>query len=250
MPTADPATWLDVEPGSQRYKVSYEAFWWNCVLLKSKNLNARCPFTCNGTPAETAGCAQGALDADNDIGALVERFGPAQSGGYLRSLARTPDAHSKLEPYFGAGPVAEGESTSGSLSTDHLRAEIKSRGPRAVLDRLLWNEPQFNAIGSQIETGRTEWLQIAQLLRPASDASATLSLNFSVALALPRAPARVLRLIGHGFSIDDLCTSPFIEPEPGVAEEYEQRALRALAGFKGSTLEKVAAECADRVRLR
>jgi len=249
IPTADPATWLDVEPESQRYKVSYEAFWWNCALLRSQNLRAKCPFTCSGTPAETAGCAQGAVDADDGIGALVKRYGASRSREYFQQLARTPGADAKLEPYFGTRPVPEGDSSAASSSADELLAEITSQGPRAVVDRLVWNESQFDAIGSQIETGAADWLQIALLLKPVSDAHASEGLDLCVARALPRAPSRVLRLVGHGFSLDHVCTSPFIEPEPGVVEEYERRALRALAGFKGSTLEKVAAECSDRVRL-
>ena len=76
-----------------------------------------------------------------------------------------------------------------------------------------------------------------------------MSLNYSVARALPASPARVLGLVGRGFSIDDICTSPFIEPESGVAERYEQRALKALANLSDSALRAVAEQCAVRIRL-
>ncbi|HSL78271.1 MAG TPA: hypothetical protein VK877_01305, partial [Pseudolabrys sp.] len=101
--------------------------------------------------------------------------------------------------------------------------------------RELWkNELQFEEICGAIETGRSEWLEVARLLRPVSDGAQTLSVNYSVARALPKAPSRVLRLIGQGFAVEDVCTSPFIEPEPGLAERYEEDALRALAGLSGS----------------
>lgn len=42
-------------------------------------------------------------------------------------------------------------------------------------------------------------------------------------------PAAVLALADNGFAIDDICTSPFIEPEPGVAQAFEKDAKAALA---------------------
>jgi hypothetical protein len=130
-----------------------------------------------------------------------------------------------------------------------LLAEIDASGPKVVLARLWANEPQFEAVCARIETGDVQWLEVARRLRSVSDAAASLSLNFSVARALPTAPVRVLQLVGHGFLISDICTSPFIEPEPGVAERYEARALKALATLQDTQLSTRAEECAARVRL-
>jgi hypothetical protein len=130
-----------------------------------------------------------------------------------------------------------------------LLSEIDASGPKAVLARLWADEPHFEAICGQIATGNAQWLEVARRLRSVSDAAITLSLNYSVARALPVAPVRVLGLVDHGFLIDDICTSPYIEPEPGVAEAYEARALKALASLRGTKLSSLAEQCAAGIRL-
>ena len=149
-----------------------------------------------------------------------------------------------------ASPAAVGANSSPEVpEAAVLLSEIEASGPKAVLGRLWANESQFNAVCDRIEAGDPTWLEVARRLRPASDAAASLSLNYSVARALPAAPGRVLGLVGHGFTIQDICTSPFIEPEPGVAESYEARALRALSTLRGTQLSGLAEQCAARIRL-
>jgi len=127
-------------------------------------------------------------------------------------------------------------------------AEIKSEGAKPVCSRLFDDTATFDAICGAIERGEPIWLDVAASLKPGSDGASALSLNYSVARALPRSPSRVLALIGHGFSLEDICTSPFIEPEPGLAEDYEKRTLAALANVSEPNLKGVAADCAVKVR--
>src|SRR6266849_3067422 len=137
--------------------------------------------------------------------------------------------------------VAETTLPTASLpSARALLSEIDLSGARVVLRRLWANEPQFEALCTFIESADPNWLEVARRLKSASDAAASLSLNYSVARALPVAPDRVLKLVGQGFTIDDICTSPYIEPQAGVAERYEQRALRALASLSDPALGAVA----------
>jgi len=131
---------------------------------------------------------------------------------------------------------------------DALLRAIETRGARAVVSELFALEDRWSAVLLEIETGRSEWLEVARRLKPASDAASSLGLNYSVARALLAQPERVLALIGRGFAVNDICTSPFIEPESGVAERYEKRALQVLARLERAGLAH-AAECAAQVRL-
>jgi len=88
------------EPESIRYQKAYEAFWWNCVLVKARNLDGRCPFVCSGTPAADAGCSAGAVDAENKICDLAKRYGCDAVRAYLKILAQEPEAGKKMRPYF------------------------------------------------------------------------------------------------------------------------------------------------------
>ncbi len=92
------------ESESTRYTKSYEAYWWNCVMVRAKDLDARCPFICSGTPAATYGCRDGEMDANRQIDQLLKRYSSREVGGYLRSLARRPEAKEKIAPYFPDGP--------------------------------------------------------------------------------------------------------------------------------------------------
>ncbi|MFI3487927.1 hypothetical protein, partial [Klebsiella pneumoniae] len=112
---------------------------------------------------------------------------------------------------------------------------IANEGGRKVLWDLWQHEREFGQVTSGIESGDPAWLEVAAALKPFSDAGAS--------------PERVLALIARGFKVEDICTSPFIEPDPGVAEAYERRTLAALSRMKGAALGSVAAECAAQVRL-
>ena len=86
-----------------------------------------------------------------------------------------------------------------------LVAEVKRDGPRAVVSRLWADEKLFEAVLNRIESGEGQWLDVARHLRPGSDAGASESLDHAVALALPRAPSRVLPLIGAEFRLGSIC---------------------------------------------
>lgn len=126
---------------------------------------------------------------------------------------------------------------------------VANEGGRKVLWDLCQHEREFGQVTAGIESGDPAWLEVAAALKPFSDAGASLSINYAVARALPKAPERVLALTTQGFKLEDICTSPFIEPDPGVAEAYERRTLAALSRLKGTSVASVAAECAAQVRL-
>lgn len=139
--------------------------------------------------------------------------------------------------------------TADTPSAQALLKRVASEGGHKVLWDLWDNEQAFSRVITGIESADPSWLKVAAALKPSSDAGASLSLNYAVASALPKAPDRVLALIQQGFKMDDICTSPFIEPDPGVAEAYERKTLKALATVKTGPLAPVAAACAERVRL-
>ena len=91
---------LNGEPEPVRYKVAYEAFWWNCVAIRAANLNARCPFMASGTPAASAGGTDGAMNADSQIEGLLKKHAANEVQKYLQSIAGTSKARDKMRPYF------------------------------------------------------------------------------------------------------------------------------------------------------
>ena len=86
------------------YRDAYTAFWWNCAIVKSIDLNARCPNTCTGTPAVAAGCSAGATDAQNQIVDLEKKYGPERTREILSLRIGEDDGYSHLKSYFPYGP--------------------------------------------------------------------------------------------------------------------------------------------------
>ena len=96
------------EPPASRYRLAYESFYWNCVAIKARDVAARCPSVCSGTPAASAGCSDGAADSDKIIDDLVRRLGVEDARHTLASRVSLPDAQECVRRYFPAGHQPEG----------------------------------------------------------------------------------------------------------------------------------------------
>ena len=130
-----------------------------------------------------------------------------------------------------------------------INSEIDAKGAKAVIAALDRDELRFGKVGDAIATADPVWLTIALRLREGSDAGTGETLSYALARALPNAPERVLALVGHGYTVGNLCTSPFIEPAPGVAEAYEAKAVAALQSVTDPALKTTVEECIKGITL-
>jgi hypothetical protein len=105
----DPPGWIppNGEPEHVRYSKSYEAFYWNCIMVKSKDLQARCPASCSGTAAATFGCFNGGWAADNQVVQLLEAHSAEQVQEYLQTVAARQETIDRIKAYFPEGPQPE-----------------------------------------------------------------------------------------------------------------------------------------------
>jgi len=104
-----------------QYRKAYEAFWYNCVALRSENLGARCPSTCRGTPAAVSGCAHGGEEARSRIRESVADYGEVRTRRALRSIAAEFETKAKMAAYFGEHPTEEYEPIVDEPSSDVVR---------------------------------------------------------------------------------------------------------------------------------
>ena len=130
-----------------------------------------------------------------------------------------------------------------------INGEIDSKGAKATLVALDQDDARFGKVSDAIATADPVWLTIALRLRAGSDADTGETLSRALARALPNAPERVLALLGRGYDVDNLCTSPFIEPAPGVAEAYEAKAIAALQSVTDPALKTTVDKCIKGVTL-
>ena len=123
--------------------------------------------------------------------------------------------------------ISAGSSQS-TLTPHQLKQDIAAKGAKAVVEELTRKEENWESVLSKMESGSPAWLSLAPSLRKGTDAGGTEGLDFAVARALPKAPQIVLGLIGSDFKVNDVCTSPFIEAEPGGEERYLLKTQRVL----------------------
>lgn len=139
---------------------------------------------------------------------------------------------------------------SAKTSAGDLRVCINAEGGKKVISELWADVRVFEALLDPVEAGDPEWLEVWSTLRPYSDGAAAESIDISFARAIPKAPEAVLRLVGHGLELKNICGSPFIEPDPGVAEEYKRKALAALSAVRAPELISLAKECSTHVKIQ
>src|SRR5262245_19536584 len=94
-------------------------------------------------------------------------------------------------------------------SAAEARAHITKVGAKDAL-HMWWGTKAWQDVYDGIASGKTEWLQVAELLRPASDAGASEDLSDALSEALPKNPVGVLRFVKDGrgfeeFTVEEAC---------------------------------------------
>lgn len=121
-------------------------------------------------------------------------------------------------------------------------SEIKLGGAANVARRIDADASFGRSVMSGIATGDSVWLDVAGSLTPASSAAAA-SLAIALASALPRAPDRVLTLLGPNYPVEDICNIPFLEPDSTLVTSYHDQAVTALNRVQVPALMKVRDDC-------
>jgi hypothetical protein len=124
-------------------------------------------------------------------------------------------------------------------SVDRLRREIQHDGARAVLDRLYSNQDVFDRLLGSIGTGDRAWLDVAILLKPASDAGSSEMLTAAMSEALLNAPGRVLLLVtdnSREFKLHTVCDGVHVGTDlsPAQYRAWLRRAERVLRKYRPS----------------
>jgi len=127
-------------------------------------------------------------------------------------------------------------------SAELVLSQIKLGGVASVARRFDSDESFGRAVMNGIATGDSLWLEVASKFTPAS-ATAEASLSMALASALPRAPARVLALLGDKYPIEEVCGIPFFRPDSALVTTYHDTAVAALARVGDTSLTKTRDRC-------
>jgi hypothetical protein len=127
-------------------------------------------------------------------------------------------------------------------SAELVLSQIKLGGVPAVAKRID-SDPTFaESVTNGIATGDSAWIEVARAITPAS-AAAEASLNIALALALERAPRRVLPLLSRKYGLEEVCGIPFLEADSIHIREYHDSAAQSVRSVKDSTLTTLRDRC-------
>ena len=179
----------------------------------------RSGFLIHGDRTHTA--SEGCVILDRTVRTQISRSSDS------RSPSAGGTAPDRSSPHAQATPPAAGPATR-DPALRRIAARAATQGPHAFLGRISEQDVDWRHLLDRMADGDAAAMAIARQLRPAADAGSAEALDTAAALGLPRAPGAVLGMIAAGANADMLCTSPFIEPEPGVEKRYSDAAIKAL----------------------
>jgi hypothetical protein len=119
---------------------------------------------------------------------------------------------------------------------------MKLRGATAVSERLDSDENFGRTVMNGIATGDSVWLEVAANITPTSSA-AEASLEIALASALNHSPARVLRIVGDKYPVEEVCGMPFLKADSGAVVSYYDSASTSLQRVASDSLQSVRDEC-------
>jgi len=132
----------------------------------------------------------------------------------------------------------------GALSPDAVARDIDAHGARAVVARL-FASGDYDRIMDKIDTGDARWIALVPKLSPGADAGLAEELPIALAFALPNNPRAVLSVLAgkDGFTVEDVCSAPFIEGTVKSIPAYVKHAKAALAHVDDPALAKLKMAC-------
>ncbi|WP_313112388.1 hypothetical protein [Pseudescherichia sp.] len=117
-------------------------------------------------------------------------------------------------------------------TTQQLTEQIKQKGPQAVISSLYNNdETEWQFVTEEIGKGGADWLKVAALLAPGSDADSAETLSEAVGMAIPHNPVGVLNIMTDRYtplSQEVVCGLPFYSMTEIQLNQYIADAIRAL----------------------
>jgi hypothetical protein len=97
------------------------------------------------------------------------------------------------------------------LTSSELLGRIQKGEAKEILAQLYSDETAWYDLLEKIATADPEWLQVANGLKKAADAGASVELDAAVGEALYNAPDKVLKNSLSVFSMDAICGAPDID---------------------------------------
>lgn len=130
-----------------------------------------------------------------------------------------------------------------SSSPEAILLAVEREGAQAVVERLTRDPHEWKHVLQQIEEGRTPWLKVGRALQPGTGVGTRQPLDVALLSALPNNPDQVLRWIGQGVSLDDVCSVPRAEWDRAQVRAYLARAKQSLKKPLPADIDSIRVRC-------
>ena len=131
-------------------------------------------------------------------------------------------------------------------SASAVKGSIKRQGAKATIADLA-KTGQWSAVSGRMDSGSSDWIALAPLLAPGSDAGSAEGLGISPGFPLPKNPEAVLAALdpanGHTIGANRVCGLPFVEDTVSDLTAYRLTAIRAVQGTRDRRLASARAAC-------
>ena len=118
--------------------------------------------------------------------------------------------------------------------SNKIIARLKIEG-KPYFEQLVESQ-EYDSLLEKIESGDDFLIHEAIVLSQWVDASIGLSLRFALSRAIIKNPDAVMSLVPETFSVDELCTIPYIEESKTVELNHIEMSIAALENSSPSTI--------------
>ena len=121
-----------------------------------------------------------------------------------------------------------------SSPSNNIIDKLKIEG-KPYFEQLVESQ-EYDGLLDKIESGDDFLIREAAVLSQWADASIGLSLRFTLSRAIIKNPDAVMSLVPETFSVDELCTIPYIEEPKTVELNHIEMSIAALENSSTSTI--------------
>lgn len=127
--------------------------------------------------------------------------------------------------------------------------EVSSQGANKIVNELFENRKTWKFIMNKIASGNADWLQVAVVLFPGTEARARETVYHALGEALVPKSANVLRLVPKGIRVDNICSWPDVDDPRYKSYELSlkeiERRKRSLRSVSAKELKNSRNDCIE-----
>ncbi|MBS0350369.1 MAG: hypothetical protein JSR33_04125 [Proteobacteria bacterium] len=122
--------------------------------------------------------------------------------------------------------------------------KIGESNKQKIMNKIIFSK-HWNKILNQVATGDKKWLSVAQNIKVYTNGSKANELNLAVAKAMSKNSQGVLKLVGHHYTLQEVCTVPYPKTDQTSVNQFLKATLDNLSTQSDPKITALATECSN-----